>query len=69
MGWGWVIPGICGFYRTGVMVRTDESKGSLCCFVYVWLGEEKASLLWSGAPQIGETRDGVLWEPGKPWER
>lgn len=28
---------------TGVVVRMDESKGTLCCLVCVWLREEKGT--------------------------
>lgn len=35
--------GMGRFCKTGVTVRMDESKGSLCCIVYAWLGEEKST--------------------------
>lgn len=71
LGWGWVIPGISGFCRTGVMVRMDESKGSLCCLVCVWLGEEKGKGLHpygEGLPRLeqpGVVSCGSRVSPGR----
>ena len=71
LGWGWVISGICGFCRTGVTVRMDESKGSLCRLVCVWLGEEKGTGLHpygEGLPRLegpGVVSCGSRVSPGR----